>query len=351
MPKIILVFFCKRKTIFDTLTLLPNKNIKIILNYVLGPLVFLLLFYSIYHQILKQPDWKQSLLHVGKAITRQGRWGLLFTLCLMVVNWGLETKKWQLAIAQLQPLPFPAAFRAVLTGVTIGSFTPNRMGEYLGRMVYVDEGKRIASISLTVVCSMAQMLVTLVTGCAGLLCLSVYLHRHTVPDQDVLQAVLIYFFSGTIIVLLIITFFFFRLSHLVRILQGKVSSKYLNIVKVLDELDTGTRLRILGLSFARYLVFLLQYDLMYRVFGVDLSWGEVFTAVSVMFLVIAVVPSLTFLTDLGLRWTTSIRVVQIFSPNNAGIFAVSLGIWLINLIIPALIGSLLILRNKLFTKK
>jgi len=62
----------------------------------------------------------------------------------------------------------------------------------------------------------------------------------------------------------------------------------------------------------------------------------------------AVVPTFTFLTDLGLRWEASIQIIQLFNPNATGIFAVSLGIWFINLIIPALIGSLLILRIKLF---
>jgi len=56
------------------------------------------------------------------------------------------------------------------------------------------------------------------------------------------------------------------------------------------------------------------------------------------------------LTELGLRWEASIQVVQLFSVNTVGIFATSFGIWLINLVIPALAGSLLILGIKLFKK-
>jgi hypothetical protein len=72
---------------------------------------------------------------------------------------------------------------------------------------------------------------------------------------------------------------------------------------------------------------------------------------SVVFLVMAVVPTLTFLTELGLRWEASIQVLELYSPNIVGIFATSFAVWLINLIIPALIGSLLILRIKLFKSR
>jgi hypothetical protein len=82
-----------------------------------------------------------------------------------------------------------------------------------------------------------------------------------------------------------------------------------------------------------------------------LSAQQVFTGVSVMFVLMSVVPTLTFLTDLGFRWLAGIQIFQVYTMNTAGILAVSLAVWLINLIIPALVGSLLILRIKLFENK
>ncbi|HEX4850476.1 MAG TPA: lysylphosphatidylglycerol synthase domain-containing protein, partial [Puia sp.] len=149
--------------------MLRNKNIKLILNYFLGPLVFLLLFYSIYHQILHQPNWKQSLQSIQSAITGPGQWKLWATLILMPVNWGLECRKWQLAMHPLQPIPFWKALKATFTGVTIASFTPNRIGEYFGRILYVDEGKRTRAIGLTITCSLSQFLITLIAGLAGII--------------------------------------------------------------------------------------------------------------------------------------------------------------------------------------
>ena len=108
---------------------------------------------------------------------------------------------------------------------------------------------------------------------------------------------------------------------------------------------------ILFISSIRYMVFILQYFLLFSLFGIPLTGMQVFTGVSVMFVLMAVVPTLTFLTDLGFRWAAGIQIFQVFTLNTAGILAVSLGIWLINLIIPALVGSLLILRIKLFSSR
>jgi len=68
--------------------------------------------------------------------------------------------------------------------------------------------------------------------------------------------------------------------------------------------------------------------------------------VSVSFLVMAVIPTIALFTDLSLRWEVSIKLVGMFSENHLGIWFTSVNIWVINLIIPALAGSLLILSIK-----
>jgi uncharacterized membrane protein YbhN (UPF0104 family) len=269
----------------------------------------------------------------------------------MFANWGLEARKWQLSLAELEHMSFQKSFRAVFTGTTIASFTPNRIGDYLGRMLYVSEGKRVQSIPLTILCSMAQMLVTIVTGIAGVFYLQKYLHTQMIEDHQSMQLGLDILSYLTALLVLIIAFFYFRLSAMVRFLENRGWGKYLAPMKVLKELKLTILFHLLSLSFVRYVVFILQYYLLFSLFGVSLTWIQTFAGISTMFLVMVFVPTFTFLTDLGLRWESSIQIIRLFSPNTTGIFAVSLGIWMINLIIPALIGSLLILRIKLFRGK
>ncbi len=329
--------------------MLLNKNIKLILKYFLGPLVFLFLSYSIYRQLLKQPNWSQSLQQISQAITGPQKWKIWLVIVLMPVNWGLEAKKWQLAIRQIQPLSFWRAFKATLTGITMASFTPNRIGEYVGRILYVEEGKRIQSISLTIVCSIAQLLITTLAGCLGVFYLKWFLHQQIPITGQAWQSLfsVILWVAGVFSTVLMILFF--RIAWIVKILEKMPSlSKFLKYVKILEDFHATVLLHILFLSFGRYLVFIMQYSLLFSVFGVLLTWEQTLSGISVMFLVMAIVPSFTFLTELGLRWEASIQILEFFSFNTIGIFAASFGIWIINLIIPALVGSLLILSVKLF---
>jgi hypothetical protein len=328
-----------------------NKNIKLIVNYFLGPVIFLLLLYVIYLQLIQKSNWQGSLQQIEHAFSGPGQWKMWMVFLLMIVNWGLEAKKWQISIAQIQPISFWRAFKATLTGSTMASFTPNRMGEYLGRILYVKKGKRIHSIALNFICSMAQIIITLLIGCWGILYLQFYPHEYVMPGFPAFHMALKILFVLVLLVLVFLVLLYFRLSWLVMLIGWlKLPSKYLVYVKILERVSSSILLRILLLSFLRYCVFIVQYFFLFDVFGVSITWWQTWGSISVVFLIMTIVPTFTLLTELGLKWEASIQVVQLFSGNTVGIFVVSFGIWMINLVIPALVGSLLILGIKFFKK-
>lgn len=328
-----------------------NKNIKIILNYVVGPFLFCLLAYSIYHQIQRQPNWKDSFLQIIRAFDSTDIWKLMAVCFFMLLNWGLEARKWQLVIRRIQPISWIQALKAIFTGTTLAFFTPNRMGEYIGRVLYIEEGKRIKAVSLTIVCSMAQLLVTIVLGIAGVIFIrQELLVREGAGSSVIFWMNLVLYIS--IPVALILTLFYFKLSLVVRWVEKiPFIEKFTNYIRVLDNFEASTLLSILSLSVLRYGVFVIQYYWLFDVFKVELNEWQVFWSVSVVFLVLAIVPSIALLTELGVRWQTSIEVIRLFSTNVVGILATSLAIWMINLVIPALVGSLLILNIRLFNLK
>jgi hypothetical protein len=329
-----------------------SKNIKIIGKlYIIGPMVFLLLSWLIYRQVTHQPGWRDALHRMRTAITGPQQWKLWMVLLLMPLNWGIEARKWQLALRPIGGIAYRNSIRAVFTGTAVACFTPNRMGEYLGRILYIKEGQRIKSISLTMACSIAQLMVTLFIGLLGVCYLRATLHPAPTGFRHWQLALMI--LQWTVAALLIIlTFIYCRLSLVASLLlKIPVLSKYGGYIKVLENFDAAILLRILFLSFGRYIVFIVQYSLVFPVFGVALDLWQVWGGMSVVFLVMAILPTLTFLTELGLRWEASIQVLELYSSNLLGIFAASFAIWLVNLIIPALIGSLLIVRIKLFKSR
>ena len=125
----------------------------------------------------------------------------------------------------------------------------------------------------------------------------------------------------------------------------------IHFVEVIEQINATILLRILSISVCRYFVFVLQYYLVFHAFDVHVNWIQCFEAVSILFVLLALIPSFTFLTDLGIRWKAGIEIVSIFSSNTVGIFATAFTVWVFNLIIPALIGSLLILGIRIFKNK
>jgi hypothetical protein len=222
------------------------------------------------------------------------------------------------------------------------------MGEYLGRMLYMNEGNRLKAISITIVGSISQLIITLFMGFIGLMILLPKINAAGMISSPWTQTIS----YGVLAVLIFLLLFYFRLSWLVKWVDRLPGSKrYSYLVKALEEFDTSLLLKLLLLSFSRFLVFVLQYYLAFRLFEVNLSWFQAFWAISVSFLVMAVIPAIAIV-ELAQRGKILTTVIGIFSSNILGIGLVTVCIWFINLILPAIAGSILIFSiKKIFRNK
>jgi uncharacterized membrane protein YbhN (UPF0104 family) len=341
----IITGFCKEVVIFTAMQL--NKSIKIFINYFFGPILFAWLSFSIYNNIKHQPQLSDSWLQIQHSFQSPKFFLLLAALVLVFVNWGIEALKWKASVAMIQPVSFWQAFKAVLSGVTFSVTMPNRVGEYLGRVLYLPEGSRLKTISVTLVGSFAQLLTTLFVGILGLIVLKKILLQ-TYPDLVIWYQVALY---SLIAIVLILALIYFNVSATVSIFnKWTPCQKYLYLVEALNSFDSKLLVRILLLSILRYLVFIVQYILVFYLFEVNVSAFIIGWVMSVVFLAMAIVPSIA-LVEIGLRGEISLKLMGMFSGNSLGIGLTSITVWLINLVFPAIIGSLLLLNIKVFTRK
>jgi hypothetical protein len=79
---------------------------------------------------------------------------------------------------------------------------------------------------------------------------------------------------------------------------------------------------------------------------VEVSIVMCFWLLTIFYLVMAVAPTIGFL-ELPVRAAVSVELFRMYSNNIVGIQAAALGIWLINLVIPAVIGSIMIFGIKI----
>ncbi len=325
------------------------KKLKIFFNYFLAPALMVWLCINIYQQIQQQKNQTENWLHIKTAFYGSQTWKLIFAIALMFVNWGIEALKWQKLVAPLQKINFWRAYKATFAGTAFAANTPNRMGEYFGRMIYIDEGKRLQSIALTVTGSFSQLIITLITGCIGL-----FFFKNIILQSQIAYSInnfwLTIFLIGTVAVTIFCLLIYFKLGIVVKIMeQIPFVKKYAFFLQKVDALTNTLLLKILILSALRYIVFLLQYILVMQAFGLSINWLQNICLLNVLFLTMAIVPSFVII-EAGIRGKISIEIFKLVSINSIAILASGLFIWLLNLMLPAVIGVLLLVGKRLFRK-
>ena len=149
----------------------------------------------------------------------------------------------------------------------------------------------------------------------------------------------------------LLTGLYFNLSRLEKQAEQWLrQSKYLYLIQALKDFGMQRLSTLLLLSFARFNVFVMQYILLFRLFEVTVPVVTLFWVMCLVFLALAVIPSIT-LVEIGVRGEVSLLLVGMFTTNSLGIVLTSVAIWLINLIIPALAGSILMLGLRAFKKR
>ena len=325
-----------------------TKKIKMLLNYYLGPLIFIILSFSLYRQIVNKPHLNLQWSLIKESTTNSKLWVVVL---LMFVNWGIEAKKWHLLINHIQQFSFYKAVKSVLAGCSITMLTPNRVGEFGGRILYVDNINKIKAISLTIVGSISQLVVPVLMGCFGL-----FVFQYFSNDNSNILVILPHFWQSFIMsvsvsVTLILLLFYLRLNLVVKLIEKvPVLQNFIKHISVLQEFNNMQLIQILSLSCLRYLVFVLQYVLLLQVIQIQITGLLAFMLITIFYLFMAIVPTFGFI-ELPVRMGASWEILKLYTTNEIGVGAVALGIWIINLVLPALIGSILILSNKIVREK
>lgn len=270
---------------------------------------------------------------------------LALAVLLMPLNWGFEALKWKLLIQRLENISYLKSFKAIFSGVTVSVFTPNRIGEYGGRVFHLENANIIKATLLTVVGSYAQLLVTLVTG---IISLAFFLPNYGTPPGyfGPSQYIILYVLG----LLLLVAFNYLFLNTAVfssLVSRMKFLGKYRAYGKVFSFHQSKDLLKILLLSYSRYAIFALQFFLLLRVFDVNISFFPAMMMISMSYLVMTMIPTIA-ITDFAVRGSVSLYFIGLLSANEPGILSASFVLWLVNLALPAFIGTFFVFNLNFF---
>lgn len=309
-----------------------NKNIQLLIKILIIALSLSFIFFRVKTE-LKELDLND----IFK--TTNNYWLLAISFILMFFNWGIETYKWQCLVNKLQKVSFANAYKAILSGVTVAIFTPNRIGEFGGRILALEKKNRVSGIFATLIGSYSQLLTTIIVGLCSL---PFYIHFYPKSnDNTFINYKLLFWISGILSGAGLILFF--NLKIIYKLVKKE---KWLKFIAFIDTYSKKLLLKTLLLSMLRYFVFFNQFYLLLLFFNVDISWLHSLYGISIIYLITSIIPMLSFF-EFGVGGSVTILVLGIYSPLTISLFSTSLILWIINLAIPALIGTIFLYKFRI----
>lgn len=283
-------------------------------------------------------------------------YSLSLVFLLMPLNWGLESIKWQFLIRKVEKIRVTTAFKAVLTGTAISFFTPNRIGDFFGRVFILKKGDRIDGIFATIIGNLGQLFITLILGSTALLFFLPRLNEayFNFGSFTLLIIIILVATADALLVLIFLNIGF--LHTFVSRFQFLEKYRFIRHLQILQNFNAGELLKILGLSLLRFLIYSFQFYLVFFSFGISLPFLSGMLIIFILFFTLTAVPTVA-IAELGVRGLISLFVLKTFASAElsiesleASVIAASSTLWFINLAIPAILGTFFVYELKFFRK-
>lgn len=308
-----------------------DKSTKRLLNRSLGLALSLLLLWLLYRQIRAQLDsgivfqwWPESTAPFFIA-----------ALLLLPVNIAVEAWKWRALVGTAFPISFAQSLRSVLAGIAASVITPNRIGEYPGRILALKQQRSTRLISVSVLGACSQLLALMIAGVVGLLYWRSF-HAGWIETATLIGAIALALLTGV--------FYFAFERWAPRIERFRAFRKLRMLSRLLHRFTKKEQWVILWISMLRFCAYSLQCWLLLRWQGIPLSLAGGLMLCALFFYAMAVIPTIA-LAEIGVRGTVSAFIFGSLTENIAGITLAVFLLWCMNLVLPALAGAGLLLRR------
>jgi uncharacterized membrane protein YbhN (UPF0104 family) len=323
-----------------------RKTGNILIRIAIVVIVYLYIYYEIFY--------RRDISILSDLIKRMLENNLFLTFfisatVLMTLNLLLEARKWQFLVSRGEKVTLFTAVKAVFTGLSVSIFTPNRVGEFLGRVFFLNKTQPIEGIFMTVIGSMSQLLVTLVVGSlASAFFLLIYYPPYDFATELMMGSLYVLGFIANIIFLGL----YFNISFITDLSKRFIKPQWKHMqhyIEVFSAYHTSELLQVLLMSLFRYVVFSTQFFLFLKAFGVPITLLEAVMVIPVIYLITTSIPTIA-LSELGVRGSVSVFFIGVFMRGHTlgiadlelRVFAASTAIWLVNIALPALIGTIFV---------
>lgn len=290
-------------------------GLKLLPVIILGAIIFDLIRHDkigISLDFLQKQSWSKE----------QALW-LIPIVGLMFLNWSFEAFKWKQLIRPFYSMSFKNAFKSIWSGVSTALTSPNRLADFVGKVSHLPKKYRKKGVLASFYSSYSQWLITLFMGWIGWLYFGNIIIQNSF-FKSVISVV------GIVLALGLAFLFFYDKST--QLLPDKWKKHFKSSPNV------KTKIIITGFSLLRYIAFATQFYLLFRFLGLELEYSSVFLKITLFYLITSFVPA-SFFGELGIKESVAVWVFSGLVYNSLIIIVATILLWLINLVIPALIGN------------
>ena len=319
------------------------------ISFLLKISIVALALFFLYDQLNSNASFKKFDLNNILLTLKNNFSVLVLVIFLMFLNWYVESLKWRFLVSKIEKISIKTSLRAVFSGITVSSFTPNRVGEYAGRVFCLKHADRIQGVLITVIGSMAQLIITIVFGLIGILLLPNLMPSFDSFINDLEFSYPIILFVVILLSVLLVLLFLNASVFTVLLSKFRFLKKFSKYSKVFSFYSSYELLEVLLYSFARYIIFTAQYFILLNIFSVEVSYINSMILITTMLFVISVIPTIA-IAEVGIRGSVALYLFSLLSNNSIGILSATFCLWIINLVLPALIGIIFIFTLRFFRK-
>ncbi|SHG97810.1 lysylphosphatidylglycerol synthase domain-containing protein [Winogradskyella jejuensis] len=259
---------------------------------------------------------------------------IFFLLILSVFNWFFEVLKWKNLVETIKKISFFEALEQSLGGLTASLITPNRIGDYGAKAIYFAKQYRKRVVLLNLIANVNQMAVTTIIGIIGLI---LFYNNYDLELK---------FYKASRLVLIIIAVGVFTAFGLQ---QSRFKIKGFSIERIIDfvkHLPQRIHTTTFILSVIRYAIFSFQFYFLLQIFGVNIDYKTAMIAISSMYFLSSIVPSLAVF-DVLIKTSAAVFLFSYLGIDELTILSISTLMWLLNFVLPSIFGSYFVLNFRL----
>jgi uncharacterized membrane protein YbhN (UPF0104 family) len=268
---------------------------------------------------------------------------IYITAILAFLNIFLQYQKWRITCGYLlKEKNKKKILLSLFYGFSGGVFTPARIGEYFGRAVAFRDKSLLQVTIATFIDKLFPLMVVVSFGSlASILFLHYYYHVSV-------------YLTGSLFILLVILFYlaydflmdpgFWNNMLFTRLSKHHKLKKFLDNIVILKKLDRIYSTKMVFISVSFYTCYIFQFALLAAAFTRHIDYIHYIWAGNLIIFSKSIIPPVS-LGELGIREGASVFFLQQFGETAVAGFNASIFLFLINVLIPSIIGLLLLFRK------